>query len=695
MRRARVYLGFDTTGNTLTLTGMSSTLDITQELRLAEGEGSEGTFMLGGRAQLSADEEYIGYDGAGTFIQQGLSEECVNHVNGHVWLGYQPTGEGSYEMYEGLLDVISLILGGPPGGQGTFYQAGGEVMVRPPHSLILSGRDCTYELDAGTVSCGRLNIGGYTGEPGQVASFIQRGATSAVSVAERLVIHPKNRCASSYALVAGDLSVRGGIEVGSVYGDGSAHATFTQSGGANFVGDPNDANVLASLRVGPWSDGTYELSAGDLTISEDVVLGSACIGSFLQTGGTNTIMGNMTVGYAGSCYSSHDPGIGLYELSGMGALSVRIDEIIGSDHGGAPCPDSRGDFVQSGGTHTVGSFLYIGYSPGITGTYSISDGELSAFKLWLGVEGNGEFTQTGGIVTADDMDMARLSGSTASYELSGEGVLIVEDRMTLARGGDAWFTLAGGTLVADELIVGGYSGAAQLSITNPLSEVEVGTQLTLGGNAFFEAAPGSVIHMTHDPNSTSAAVFDNRSTSEFSLSGLANLELSFEGGADLTATTEIASTDLGPEETGFANNFALGTLRVGTLETPAHLMLVDNRDNGNRGGVGGDAEALYVDRIFLSAGSTLDLNGLHVYYHYLCNDGGTIELNGGTLEQVGLLGDIDGDGDVDLADLATLLAAYGTCVGDPGYNPAADLDCSGCINLSDLATLLANYGTGA
>jgi hypothetical protein len=57
-------------------------------------------------------------------------------------------------------------------------------------------------------------------------------------------------------------------------------------------------------------------------------------------------------------------------------------------------------------------------------------------------------------------------------------------------------------------------------------------------------------------------------------------------------------------------------------------------------------------------------------------------------------GDIDGDGDVDLADLAALLAAYDTCDGDPGYNPAADLDGSGCIDLADLATLLANYGYG-
>ena len=56
------------------------------------------------------------------------------------------------------------------------------------------------------------------------------------------------------------------------------------------------------------------------------------------------------------------------------------------------------------------------------------------------------------------------------------------------------------------------------------------------------------------------------------------------------------------------------------------------------------------------------------------------------------VGDLDGDGDVDLSDLAALLSSYGLCAGDPGYLPAADLDGDDCVSLSDLATLLANYG---
>lgn len=56
-------------------------------------------------------------------------------------------------------------------------------------------------------------------------------------------------------------------------------------------------------------------------------------------------------------------------------------------------------------------------------------------------------------------------------------------------------------------------------------------------------------------------------------------------------------------------------------------------------------------------------------------------------------GDINGDGEVGLDDLAILLASYGHCAGDPEYYPGADLTGDDCVRLADLATLLAVYGT--
>lgn len=55
-------------------------------------------------------------------------------------------------------------------------------------------------------------------------------------------------------------------------------------------------------------------------------------------------------------------------------------------------------------------------------------------------------------------------------------------------------------------------------------------------------------------------------------------------------------------------------------------------------------------------------------------------------------GDLDGDGHVSLQDLATLLASFGVCAGQAGYNASADLDGDGCVAISDLAILLSNFG---
>ena len=53
-------------------------------------------------------------------------------------------------------------------------------------------------------------------------------------------------------------------------------------------------------------------------------------------------------------------------------------------------------------------------------------------------------------------------------------------------------------------------------------------------------------------------------------------------------------------------------------------------------------------------------------------------------------GDLDGDGDVDLTDLAELLSSYG-CTGG---GCVGDLDGDGDTDLADLSLLLASYGQG-
>jgi len=65
----------------------------------------------------------------------------------------------------------------------------------------------------------------------------------------------------------------------------------------------------------------------------------------------------------------------------------------------------------------------------------------------------------------------------------------------------------------------------------------------------------------------------------------------------------------------------------------------------------------------------------------------TISFTVGGVQQPG---DVDGDGDVDLTDLATLLTNFGTPSG--ATRGMGDLDGDGDVDLTDLATLLSNFG---
>jgi hypothetical protein len=75
--------------------------------------------------------------------------------------------------------------------------------------------------------------------------------------------------------------------------------------------------------------------------------------------------------------------------------------------------------------------------------------------------------------------------------------------------------------------------------------------------------------------------------------------------------------------------------------------------------------------------------------------GDEIELVGGFwpagVEEAFCFGDLNGDNVVNLADLAQLLANYGTASGATYED--GDLDGDGDVDLADLAALLAVYGT--
>lgn len=107
-----------------------------------------------------------------------------------------------------------------------------------------------------------------------------------------------------------------------------------------------------------------------------------------------------------------------------------------------------------------------------------------------------------------------------------------------------------------------------------------------------------------------------------------------------------------------------------TLEHDSILQLVDDFDNAHRGGVGGYREAMYLYELTMLPGSTLDLNGKHLYVAELDYQGGDI-LNGDLISMIP--GDANRNFCVDGADLALWQSNYdpiGPCMsGMPEVTP--------------------------
>lgn len=69
--------------------------------------------------------------------------------------------------------------------------------------------------------------------------------------------------------------------------------------------------------------------------------------------------------------------------------------------------------------------------------------------------------------------------------------------------------------------------------------------------------------------------------------------------------------------------------------------------------------------------------------------------NNTTFEFTALLGDVNGDGIVDIYDVVTVATAFGSYPGHPRWNPDADLVPDGIIDIFDIVTLARNFGKTA
>jgi hypothetical protein len=203
----------------------------------------------------------------------------------------------------------------------------------------------------------------------------------------------------------GTITGNGNFYVGGISGNGDVN----QTGGSVSL---TNAAIGVNLILGELNgSGTYNLSGGSLTTSAEDVGPQSGSGTFIQTGGTNTITLNGPFVALAIGNRSHSPAS--YTLSGTGTLTTTSETIY-----------PTGTFTQNGGTHSVTGLSHtsaefaIEHGTGNGGAFNLNGGTLTADLLTDG----GNFNQTGGTATLSAIDVsggASITAGTMALDIDG------------------------------------------------------------------------------------------------------------------------------------------------------------------------------------------------------------------------------------------------------------------------------------
>ncbi|MEI8375853.1 MAG: autotransporter-associated beta strand repeat-containing protein [Planctomycetota bacterium] len=555
-----------------TQTGGSNT--ISSGLFLGYGNTDSGTYILSGNGQLSAVSEYIGYGGGATamFRQTG-----GNNTAGYVSIGnggYYLLGGGTLSITAGLSNlgvfdggggtaVVNAVSSVVDLSQGTLQNVESMSMNIDANSLLIVSAGFDLNTGFGSFNCLGLThtLGttltipagqGFIGSVSISDAVICQGAIMApsggtinliggLSLSGTGTIQLGNGNLTTNDLQSGSSS--GSLAVVNHYVGNGGIGTFTQSGGTN--------SISLNLYLGKNSSdsGTYTLNGSGYVSATDENVGYSGSGSFVQSGGTNSILnyhnGHLFLGY-NSCSS------GTYDLSGSGLVSASC-EYVGNS--------GMGTFTQSGGTNGSGMnnqelSLYLGNNVGGSGKYSLSGGQLLAYNEYIGFFGNGIFTQNGGSNIIDSLYLGNNPGSSGTYSLSGNGWMSPYYEY-VGFSGAGTFMQNGGTLsIVSQLYLGYNAGSSGTYNLSGSGLVSVGAYEYVGssGTGTFTQSGGT--------NTTGSLYLGNNTdgSGAYSLSGSGLISVTNE----------------------YVGNFGIGTFTQsgGTNSTSLNLVLGKN-DNSS------------------------------------------------------------------------------------------------------------------
>jgi hypothetical protein len=255
----------------------------------------------------------------------------------------------------------------------------------------------------------------------------------------------------------------------------SGAGTLSQSAGSNTVSSLLSIGATAG-GAGAYSlSGTAYLYAG----SENIGLaGNPTPASFLQTGGTHAISGNLSLNNAS------------YTLSTSNDASLTTENTETLDNA---------TFSQSAGYNTA-DFLNLTTTLSSSASYLLSAGHLQAREINVASAGTASFIQTGGIAYSSTANLevyvGSSAGSTGFYSLSGTNTLLDTAFTTVGGGsfgGSGTFVQTSGSHAASVfLTVDGPASIYSLSGTGYLTAPNLTVGYTTVGS-FLQTGGSSIV----------------------------------------------------------------------------------------------------------------------------------------------------------------------------------------------------------
>ncbi len=321
---------------------ISSFIPVFGQSPTATRSGS-GTYNLSGTTGLlSATNEYIGYEGTGTFNQSG----SLNSITNNLYLATQDGSRGTYNLAGGALNIGGNIIGGAGNSAlnldgGNLTYSGNSITVNTFGVGYNTGTTGAFTLESGKTLSADQEYIGHSGS----GSMTQLGGSNTT---DDFRIGFGSSGSGAYTLQGGSLTAQT---------ESVSRGTFTHNGGSNNT-DSLFISVLSS----------YHMNNGTLTANEITNVGqfrmmggnvNANIDNRGTLSGTGTITGDVNnLSGFGSVFGTVSPGAspgtltvdGNFMQDGNATLLVELGGYTqGVDY----------DWLNVSGTATLGGVLDI------------------------------------------------------------------------------------------------------------------------------------------------------------------------------------------------------------------------------------------------------------------------------------------------------------------------------------------------